>query len=78
MKKITSFGERLIAARLRANLTQLELAILCGWSKTTDYGQTGQGRVSHYERGIREPKNRDIMKLCEALEIDPRWLQFGD
>lgn len=56
----TTIGDRIKAARKRLGMTQPELARACGWES--------QGRVSNYERGIREPRSIDRRVLARALK----------
>lgn len=51
-------------------MTQPELAKACQWSS--------QGRVSNYERGLREPKSGDIALLAKALGVTESYLWTGD
>jgi putative transcriptional regulator len=45
--------------REKAGLTQGELADLCGLSA---------GVISHYEKGLKEPRVKNVHKLIEALK----------
>lgn len=56
-----TIGDRIKAARQRLGMTQPELARACGWES--------QGRVSNYERGIREPRSLDRRALAKALGV---------
>lgn len=48
-------------ARERAQLTQPQLAALCGWES--------QGRVSNYEKDLRQPKFEDLKKIASVLNV---------
>lgn len=65
-----SIGNRIKEARIRAEMTQPELARACGWKS--------QGRVSNYERDLREPKSGDIAAIAKALGVSEAWLWTGD
>lgn len=56
-----TIGDRIKAARQRLGMTQPELARACGWES--------QGRVSNYERGLREPRGVDRRSLAKALGV---------
>jgi len=45
-------------------MTQPELARACGW--LSEDGSPAQGRVSNYERGIREPTIQDVWEIGKA------------
>jgi transcriptional regulator with XRE-family HTH domain len=62
-------GKRLRAARLSANLSQIDLANLCS---------TGQGHISAIERGRRQPSIEMANALAEALGVTVHWLVGGD
>ncbi|MBY6109102.1 helix-turn-helix transcriptional regulator [Halomonas sp. DP1Y21-3] len=51
-------------------MTQPELARACRWAS--------QGRVSNYERGLREPKSGDVALLAKALGVSESWLWTGN
>lgn len=65
MRKIS---ESIKIARLNNGLSQLQLAEKCGW---------GQGRISNYERGDREPKSSDIRIIATALNMTAEELLIG-
>lgn len=67
---VGSIGERIKAARVKAGMTQPDLARACGWGS--------QGRVSNYERGLREPKSSDVTLLARALGVTESYLWTGD
>ncbi len=64
-------GERIKKKRLELGLKQPQLAVMCGW-------EDAQSRISHYEKGRREPTSEDLIKLASALNVKPSWLLFGD
>ncbi|MBR9770014.1 MAG: helix-turn-helix transcriptional regulator [Gammaproteobacteria bacterium] len=66
----STIGSRIKQARQRAGMTQPELARACKWAS--------QGRVSNYERGLREPKSGDVALLAKALGVSESWLWTGD
>jgi phage repressor protein C with HTH and peptisase S24 domain len=64
------FNDRLKLARKNLNLSQPALAKKCGLSG-------GQGRISHYEAGRREPDIETLAALAIGLEVSVDWLLFG-
>jgi transcriptional regulator with XRE-family HTH domain len=62
------FGDNLSRARRAADLSQDELARLCGVHRT---------EISQLERGLRLPRVDTLAKLCAALEVDPAVLIEG-
>ncbi|MFG6159657.1 XRE family transcriptional regulator [Halomonas sp. 1390] len=66
----STIGDRIKQARQQANMTQPELAKACRWNS--------QGRVSNYERGLREPKSSDVVLLAKALGVSEGWLWTGE
>ena len=60
-----SFGGRVKEARLRLNLTQLQLANMIGVTK---------GAIGNYENGTSHPKEPILIKLMEALKVDANFL----
>ncbi|TDX29134.1 phage repressor protein [Modicisalibacter xianhensis] len=64
-----TIGDRIRKARKRMGLTQPELTAACGWDS--------QGRISNYERDLREPKRPDLEKLAKALDVSVEWLWSG-
>lgn len=65
-----NFGERLKQARKAKNLSQSELAELCGWDNNV--------RISKYETGGQMPRPDGMIKLATVLEVDPTWLLKGE
>lgn len=64
-----SIGERIAQARRAKEMTQPQLAKVCGWDS--------QGRVSNYERDRREPKSNDMRTLASVLGVSESWLWTG-
>lgn len=62
------FKDRLVAAREQAELTQEELAKICGLSTSA---------IANYERGARIPRKEAIEKLAAALKLDKNYLLTG-
>lgn len=65
-----SFPKRLKETRIKAGLSQENLAIACEWE--------GRARISNYENGTRSPRPKDVEKLAKVLKVSPQWLQFGE
>lgn len=65
----SQFGKRLAHARAARSMTQRELADAAGvtWSQ-----------ISRYEAGKARPRLTVLMKLAEALGVDPNQLSSGD
>jgi transcriptional regulator with XRE-family HTH domain len=61
--------KRIAYFRKRADLSQQDLAILCGWSSQT--------RISNYENETRSPSIEDVAVIAMVLGIDPKVLVFG-
>lgn len=61
-----AFGEAVKAHRLRLGLTQLQLANAMGWES--------QGRISNYERGLRRPQHKELVRLCQIFGCTPNDL----
>ncbi len=62
-------GERLRGVRKARKVTQVELATRTGIAHST---------LVRIERGQAKPKLQTVWKLAEKLEVDPKWLTFGD
>lgn len=62
MKLIEIFGKVLKDYRLKAKMSQEELADLAGLHSTT---------ISLYERGLRQPTLHTVFVLSRALEVYP-------
>ncbi len=63
---MTSIGQNIKLARLKKNINQTELSQLCGWSGFPS-------RISNYERGLREPKSEDLVRLAQSLNVSVDW-----
>lgn len=64
-----NWNERLTFARKTAGLKQIELARAVGVSSAS---------VSDWESGVvKNLEAPNLLKICEALNISPTWLQFG-
>lgn len=59
--QMSTIGNRIKTFREAKGWSQAQLAAACGWDS--------QGRVSNYERGVREPKAADLKKLAQALSV---------
>ena len=64
-----SVGSRIKEARLRANITQEQLAALLNVSK---------GAIGNYENDTNYPKTEIIFELCSILKCDPNYLYQDD
>lgn len=66
-------GEKIYKARLKKELSQVELAA----SMYVDKG-IGMERatISQIERGVRAVKDKEIEAFCDILDVTPNWL-FG-
>ncbi len=64
-KKNNSFGNRVKELRLRAGLTQAQLADKLNISSST---------VGMYEQGRREPDNNTLTKICSELRVSVDYL----
>lgn len=58
-------GKSLRDLRKKQGLTQERLALMIG---------TKHSRISNIERGCAMPSFPDVVKLCRALEVDPKDL----
>ncbi len=67
-QQIRAFGENLRRARLRAGLTQVQLS---------GAAPLDRAAISRLECGERAPDLRTLLRICGALEIDPRDLLRG-
>lgn len=63
-------GERIRQARMKANLTQKELAHLLGLQNEASMG--------HMEKGRQEITLTQIETLARVLRVDRSWLAFGE
>ncbi|NLC36241.1 MAG: helix-turn-helix transcriptional regulator [Alcaligenaceae bacterium] len=64
---VNTFGTRLRYARTLRQLTQKELARLCGLS---------QGAIGNYETDSRRSP-KDVFRIAEALNVEAAWLAMG-
>jgi transcriptional regulator with XRE-family HTH domain len=62
------FGDNLARTRRGADVSQDELARLCGIHRT---------EISQLERGLRLPRLDTFAKLCSSLEVEPAELMAG-
>jgi transcriptional regulator with XRE-family HTH domain len=62
------FGDNLVRARRGADVSQDELARLCGIHRT---------EISQLERGLRIPRLDTFAKICSSLEVEPAELMAG-
>lgn len=65
---VMSLGDRFIAARKRANLSQQELALRLGCT---------QGLISKIERGDQN-ETALIVKVAQICGVNPFWLDSGE
>lgn len=63
---MSTIGQNIKLARRKKNLNQAELSQLCGWNGFPS-------RISNYERGVREPKSDDLLKLANSLNVSVDW-----
>ena len=63
-------GEEIKKARRAKSMTQPVLSEACGWGYV-------QARISHYERGRREPSIDDLRMLAKTLDVSVGQL-FGE
>ena len=68
MARAVYIGENLERLRLRAALSQIELAKKAG---------VAPAAVNRIERNLVEPQMRTVRKLAKALEIEPHMLIEG-
>lgn len=68
-ENINNFGQRLLDARKRKNLTQEQLSKLSGVSRQAIY---------EYEKGKYVPRIDKVSKMAKALDIDLYYLCFGE
>lgn len=63
-------GERLKSLRENADLSQGQLAKICGWGS--------QSRIGNYELGNRKISAEDALVLASVLKTSPSFILFGD
>lgn len=68
---MSSIGSRLREAREQRFMTQDDLAAASGVQVVTI------SRIENNRQASR-PRLATIRKIAEALEIDPRWIMFGE
>lgn len=66
---LKEFGARLKVARIRCGLTQLALAELL---------DVPQSKIAIYESGMSKIRDDTIAKIAEKLNVDAKWLKYGD
>lgn len=64
----TTLAERLRSKRKQKGWTQKQLAEMTG---------SNQAAIQKIENG-KSLRPRNVLKLAEALQVSPAWLQFGD
>lgn len=69
MDKIDSFKNRLEQSMREAGLTQNELALKSGISKSL---------INKYLKGVSEAGNHKLLLLAAALNVNPLWLMGYD
>jgi repressor LexA len=69
LKKIQSFKERLSEAMRLRDLKQSQLVEKTGISKSL---------INIYVKGVSEPKQLNIIKIANALNVSPTWLMGYD
>lgn len=67
-------GERVRAARVRAGLSQEQLAARLQLEGV----QLGQMAISRIETGKRVLADFELLALSMVLDVDPSWLMLGD
>lgn len=68
MKMIDTFPYRLKKARIKADMTQIELANALKVSEKS---------YRRWEQGEGSVKHEDVIKFCKITKADPVWLLFG-
>lgn len=63
-----TFGERLLITLKRREMSKLQLAQMTGVSSA---------QISQYTADHDMPGGLNLIKIAEALEIDPAWLMLG-
>ena len=71
MIKLETIGQRIKYARFLASKSQIEVA-----------NQLGKGNqnalMSQWEKGTRDIRVADIIRLSEILDCEPSWLAFKE
>lgn len=60
-----SFGEKIRNARVDMDLSQRDMANLVPMN---------QSNYSKIERGVQEPSLEQLRRICQILNVDPRYL----
>ena len=63
-----TFGERLLIALKRREMSKLQLAQMTGISSA---------QISQYTADHETPGGLKLVKIAEALEVDAAWLMLG-
>jgi transcriptional regulator with XRE-family HTH domain len=67
---MNNWNKRITLAREAAGISKTKLALQVGVSNAT---------VSDWESGvIKKLEGENLLKICDQLNISPRWLQFGE
>ncbi len=69
MGMASTFGARLIRARIEKGLSQSDLATACS---------VAPAQISRYEADKNQPRLHILHKLAAALSVEPDWLLVGD
>ncbi len=69
MEKVSDFKTRLEEMLLERGIKAAQLCRDSGVNKTT---------ISQYLKGVYEPKQEQLIKIAEALEVTPQWLDGYD
>jgi len=76
-----TIGERIQKKRKELDLSAEELSAL---TKLFDFSEINGSEsgislptIYRYEKGEREPASREILLLCESLNVSPNWLLLG-
>lgn len=67
---VDGFGDRVRLARLRAGLTQMQLAVKAGLSR--------QSLISKIERGVQESNFTTVVSIARVLNVSLDWLANGN
>lgn len=78
--ELLRFSSRLLGARLRAGLSQRELAVKMkdrkdAWNRSLGISYA---YISRLESGDRYPSYEVVYALADSLEVDRHWLLYGD
>lgn len=64
-----AIGDKIRNIRMKRDMTQKELGLAIGFSD-----RTADVRMAQYESGTRVPKEAVILKIAEALKVNPDYL----